>query len=265
MTRMPTFFISHGGGPCFFMDWNPAHEWDALASYLRQLPTRLPAKPKALLIISAHWEAPTPTVTSQAKPDLIYDYYGFPKHTYELKWPVDGAPHLAHHVQDLLNSANLKCASDADRGLDHGTFVPLLLSFPNADIPTIQLSLCDDLDAHHHLAIGKALAPLRNEGILIIGSGFSYHNMRGYNTAPAVEKSAHFDKWLTQTVEMEDVLLRTQRLTEWHTAPDAIHCHPRSEHLTPLFVSAGAGFDAIGKCDFKGQVMGVTTSCFRFG
>lgn len=264
MIRMPTFFISHGAGPCFFMDWNPAHEWHALASYLRQLPQSLPAPPNALFIISAHWEATIPTVTSKAKPHLIYDYSGFPQHTYDLQWPVDGAPNLAKRTKDLLNSANLPCASNADRGLDHGTFVPMLLSFPNADIPTIQLSLCDDLDAHHHLAIGKAIAPLRDEGVLIIGSGFSYHNMRGYNTAPAIEKSANFDQWLTQTVETQDVSSRAQLLAQWQTAPDATQCHPRSEHLAPLFVSAGAAYDTRGKCDFKGQVMGVTTSCFRF-
>lgn len=263
--RMPTFFISHGGGPCFFMDWQPAHEWDALANYLRQLPNTLPQRPSALLVISAHWEEAVPTVTTAEKPTLIFDYYGFPAHTYELTWPASGSPALAQQVQQLLTEAGITCSADAQRGFDHGTFIPMLLSFPHADIPTVQLSLQQHLDPAAHYALGKALTNLREQGVLIIGSGFSYHNMRGYNTSPAITASATFDNWLTASVECADYAEREQRLVDWESAPEARNCHPRSEHLVPLFVAAGAGHDVEGKCDFKGQVLGVTTSCFRFG
>lgn len=263
--RMPTFFISHGGGPCFFMDWQPAHEWDALADYLRTLPSTLPQAPKALLVISAHWEEAVPTVTTAENPPLIFDYYGFPAHTYQLSWPASGSPTLAQHIQQLLSDAGIACNTDAQRGFDHGTFIPMLLSFPQADIPTVQLSIYQHLDPATHYALGKALAALRDQGVLIIGSGFSYHNMRGYNTQAAIETSAKFDDWLTKSVTLTDDAEREKQLTHWENAPEARSCHPRSEHLVPLFVAAGAAHDAQAKCDFKGQVLGVTTSCFRFG
>ena len=177
-------YIPHGGGPCFFMKWTrgPEDVWDKMAASLRALGDSLPERPKALLVVSAHWEEEEPTVLSQPNPALLYDYYGFPPHTYELKWPAPGSPELAGRVRELLDGAGMPSRSNSERGFDHGVFIPLLLAFPKADIPTVQLSLRAGLDAKEHLAIGRALAPLRDEGVLIIGSGMSYHNMRNFSS-----------------------------------------------------------------------------------
>jgi len=176
-TRMPTAFISHGGGPCFFMDWDPPDTWARHRAFLEGLPEMLPGRPRALLVISAHWEAPRFTVQRHAAPPLLFDYGGFPPHTYQLTWPAPGAPALAERVAELLGAAGLPCAFDAARGFDHGVFVPLKVAFPAADIPCVQLSLRGDLDSAAHLVAGQALAPLRDERVLLIGSGNSYHNM----------------------------------------------------------------------------------------
>ena len=166
MTRMPTLFIPHGGGPCFFMEWDPPDTWDRHRSFLETLPASLPEKPKALLVISGHWEAREFTVQSNPAPPLLFDYNGFPQHTYELTWPAPGDPALATRVGELLQGAGFETGTDTARGFDHGVFVPLKLVFPEADIPTVQLSLRSDLDPDAHLAVGRALAPLRDEGVL---------------------------------------------------------------------------------------------------
>lgn len=265
--RFPTLYIPHGGGPCFFMDWTmgPADTWDRMAAWLRSLSDELPGRPRALLVVSAHWEEAVPTVMSGAQPPLLFDYYGFPPHTYELKWPAPGSPELATRVRALLAGAGMQTGENAARGFDHGVFVPLLLAFPQAEVPTIQLSLRAGLDASEHLAIGRALAPLRDEGVLIIGSGMSYHNMRGFGTRQAAAPARRFDDWLAETVELPDTKERARRLTRWQEAPDALLCHPRSEHLTPLFVTAGAAADEPGRRIFGDQVMGVNVSGVQFG
>ncbi|RMF33446.1 MAG: dioxygenase, partial [Alphaproteobacteria bacterium] len=176
--RQPSLFIPHGGGPCFFMDWDPPGTWDRQRKFLEDLPGTLPERPTALLVISGHWEAPVFTVQTGPAPPLLFDYYGFPPETYELTWPAPGDPALAARVRTLLEGAGFDTAGDATRGYDHGVFVPLKVAFPAADIPTVQLSLRADLDAAAHLAAGRALAPLREEGVLIIGSGNTYHNMQ---------------------------------------------------------------------------------------
>ncbi len=181
-TTQPTLYLPHGGGPCFFMEWTrgPRDTWDRMAQWLRDVPGSLPATPTALLVVSAHWEAPVPSVTSSASPPLLYDYSGFPPSTYELQWPAPGSPDLAARVQGLLGRAGIDARADGQRGFDHGVFVPLKVAYPDPRIPTVQLSLRAGLDPAEHLAIGRALAPLRDEGVLIVGSGMSYHNMRGF-------------------------------------------------------------------------------------
>ncbi|WP_240433470.1 DODA-type extradiol aromatic ring-opening family dioxygenase [Solimonas sp. K1W22B-7] len=265
--RLPSLFLPHGGGPCFFMDWDPPHFWNHLGDWLRALPGLLPAPPRALLVISAHWETPVPTVTSGTQPALIYDYGGFPPHTYQLKWPAPGDPALAQRVQDLLAAADIASAANPQRGFDHGVFVPLLLAYPQAQIPTVQLSLRADLDAAAHLAIGRALAPLRDEGVLILGSGFSYHNLRamGGGVPDVAGSSRRFDDWLTAAVETRDVAEREHLLAAWTGAPDARACHPRPEHLIPLMVAAGAGGDDPGTRCYHHFLGEVTHSGFRFG
>ena len=265
--RLPTVFIPHGGGPCFFRDWNPADAWDATAAYLRGIPASLPARPKAILLVSGHWLAPQPTLTSGAQPGLIYDYYGFPPHTYQLRYDAPGAPALAARVQQLLGAAGQAAAQDAQRGWDHGVFIPLKVAFPDADIPVVQLSLLQSLDAADHIAMGRALAPLRDEGVLIVGSGMSYHNMRGYGDPRSTPISESFDQWLTDTVALP-AAERSARLADWAnaSAPAGRLSHPpgAEEHLLPLHVVAGAAGDAPGRKVFSDQVMATTISAFQF-
>ncbi len=261
--RQPTFFIPHGGGPCFFMEWNPPDAWDGMRGFLEGLAATLISMPQAILVISAHWEAPRFTVNDAAKPPLLYDYYGFPEHTYRLEYPASGSPELAQRVLTLLGAAGFETASDTARGLDHGVFIPFKLVFPSAEIPLVQLSLRRGLDATEHLALGAALAPLRDEGVLILGSGMSYHNLRAFGPAGAAPSRA-FDDWLTETVEAPDAARRAA-LTHWESASAARLAHPREEHLLPLMVAAGAAAGDAGRTIFKADVLGLRMSAYRFG
>ncbi len=264
--RMPTVYLPHGGGPCFFMDWTmgPRDTWDRTAAFLRGLDASLPRTPTALLVVSAHWEAAVPTVTTHPAPPLFFDYYGFPPHTYELTWPAPGSPALAGRVRSLLGAAGIDAAEDRERGFDHGVFIPLKVAYPDARIPTVALSLDATLDPSRHLAIGRALAPLRDEGVLIVGSGMSYHNMRGFGDARSRAKSATFDAWLGGAVEASP-RERDAALSSWAKAPLAREIHPREEHLLPLMVAAGAAGDDRGSVAFRDEVMGVVVSAARFG
>lgn len=263
---MPTVFIPHGGGPCFFMEWQPRDAWDKMAAYLRGIGAGLPQKPKAIVMVSAHWLETDVTVTSSPHPELIYDYHGFPPHTYELRYPAEGAPALAKQLVDLLGQAHITARVDEKRGFDHGMFIPLMLMFPKADIPVVQMSLKTSLDPAEHQAIGHALRSLRDEGVLIVGSGMSFHNMRGYGDPRFGPISDAFDAWLTDTIEAEPTS-RHQRLTEWETAPGARLCHPprAEEHLIPLMVVAGAASQDKGQKVFSDRVMQTTLSAFHFG
>ncbi|TWI66566.1 aromatic ring-opening dioxygenase catalytic subunit (LigB family) [Pseudoduganella lurida] len=265
---MPTFFIPHGGGPCFFMDWmlmgGPADTWNGLEAFLRGLQARLPHKPKGIVVISGHWEEKVFTAATTEQPAMIYDYTGFPAHTYQLRYPAPGAPALAHRIVGLLQAAGLPAATDSTRGFDHGVFVPFLLIDPAATIPVVTLSLKTDLDPEEHLAAGHALAALRDEGILIVGSGMSYHDMRGFRTPAARAPSAAFDAWLTDVVAAEPAT-RWQALKHWSEAPAGRASHPREEHLLPLMVAAGAGAASPGTKPFTGNVMMADISAFQFG
>jgi aromatic ring-opening dioxygenase catalytic subunit (LigB family) len=216
------------------------------------------------LVISAHWEAPVPTVMTSARPPMLYDYYGFPPESYTLQWPAPGEPALAARVRALLGAAGIESAEDARRGFDHGTFVPLKLAYPDADVPTVQLSLQRGLDPARHLAIGRALAPLREEGVFLVGSGMSYHNMGGFGDPRALSVSETFDAWLRDTTA-RDPRDRDARLTAWASAPAARGAHPREEHLLPLMVIAGAAGDDVGRASFGGKIMGVRLSAHQFG
>ena len=262
--RLPTYFIPHGAGPCFFMDWTrgPADTWDRTAGWLKGLLAGLPERPKAILVVSGHWEAATFTVASAPQPELIYDYYGFPPETYRLRFDAPGSPALAHRVQDLLARAGLAAAEDPARGYDHGAFVPLKLVLPDADLPVVQLSLRRDLDPAAHLAAGRALAPLRDDGVLIVGSGMSWHNMRGFSPA-FTGKSETFDAWLSGA--MADGAGREAAILNWLEAPCAREAHPREEHLVPLFVAAGAAPGEPGRHAFRDLVMDVIISGYAFG
>jgi aromatic ring-opening dioxygenase catalytic subunit (LigB family) len=264
--RLPTFYLSHGGGPWPFMDLGPERtaEMQPLADYLRALFGRLPQRPRAVLMVSAHWEAPVATLMTHPRPPMLYDYYGFPPDTYRLEWPAPGAPELAPKVRALLEAAGFEVASDPARGFDHGTFVPMMLALPEADLPVLQLSLLGDMDPARHLALGAALAPLRDDGVLLLGSGNSYHNMRGFGQASSTAPSRAFDEWLVQTVGLPGPA-RRERLADWASAPGARACHPREEHLLPLHVVAGAAGDDLGRATLQVQAGAVCNTCVQFG
>jgi aromatic ring-opening dioxygenase catalytic subunit (LigB family) len=231
-STLPTLFVPHGGGPCFFMDWDPPDAWDRMGAWLRGVPELVGARPKAVVVISAHWEEDAFTVNAQTAPPLLFDYFGFPAHTY--------------------------------RGLDHSVFIPFKLIYPDADIPIVQLSLRTGLDPAEHIAAGRALAPLRREDVLIVGTGMSYHNMRGFRFSGtgANPDSQRFDAWLAEAVAAPD---REQRLCAWAQAPGGRASHPREEHLIPLHVVAGAASDEPGRRVFQDQVLGSAQSAFMFG
>ena len=265
MTRQPVFFIPHGGGPCFFMDWNPPDAWDSLRAFLEGMIPSLEERPKAILVVTAHWETDRPRITAQAAPDLVYDYYGFPEHTYELTWPAPGDPQLAGRIRDLLEAAGIGADMETERGFDHGVFIPMKVALPEADIPTVALSIRKDYDPAFHLELGRALAPLRDEGVLIIGSGLSYHNLgilMGRSSAPAGDVA--FDDWLSETA-LADPDTRAARLLEWENAPDARRAHPQEDHLVPMFVATGAAYGDAAEKVYEDHVMNVVTSAFRFG
>ncbi len=264
--KMPAWYIPHGAGPCFFMDWNPPDAWNRMAHFLRDLAGTLPRPPVAIVVVSAHWMEPHLGVTSAAQPDLIYDYSGFPPHTYQLKYPAPGSPDLAQQIVSRLDSAGIANASHAHRGFDHGMFIPLKLIFPQANIPVVQLSLHDSMNPALHLQAGRALEPLRDQGVLIIGSGMSFHNMRAYGNPQYGPVSDAFDDWLTRAVESSPQE-RDRLLASWEQAPHALDCHPAraQEHLIPLMVVAGAaGEDGGGKV-FSDRVLETTLSAYAFG
>lgn len=237
-TLMPVVYLPHGGGPLPLLQ-DPAHL--SLSLYLQslgQLPT-----PQVILIISAHWEASRAEFTAGERPELIFDYAGFPPQTYQYRYPAPGAPARAADWAARLNAAQIP-AGTATRGWDHGCFVPLLLSHPQANIPVVQLSLMRGLKPAEHIALGAALAPLRREGVLIIGSGLSFHNMAAFfqPSADNLARSEAFDAWLNHNLCSEHLSHeeRCARLINWQAAPEARFCHPREEHLLPLHVCLGA-------------------------
>jgi aromatic ring-opening dioxygenase catalytic subunit (LigB family) len=262
---MPTAFIPHGGGPWPFVETGlgTREELDQLAAYLRSVNEVPGTQPKALLVISGHWEEPVPTVMTSEHPPMLYDYYGFPPESYKLQWPAPGDPKLAARVRELLEADGFKTAADPERGYDHGTFVPLKLTYPQAEVPTVQLSLKRGLDPREHIAIGRSLAPLRDEGVFIIGSGMTFHNLRAFSPQAAPYAEA-FDQWLRQTVVLPEEE-RNDGLAAWSEAPSARIAHPREEHLLPLMVVAGAAGSDRATVAYNGTVLNLRLSAYHFG
>jgi aromatic ring-opening dioxygenase catalytic subunit (LigB family) len=260
---MPVVFLPHGGGPWPFVEMGLSpRDVASLTEYLRSVAEI--AKPKAVLVISAHWEAPVPTVMTSEKPPMLYDYSGFPPASYQVQWPAPGSPVLAARVEELLKGAGFSTATDAKRGFDHGTFVPLKLTWPDAKVPTIQLSLVRGLDPAQHLALGRALAPLRDEGVLIVGSGMTFHNLPAFRDPRAAGISETFDAWL-RVAATDEPEQRDRQLSRWTDAPAARLAHPREEHLLPLMVIAGAAGSDRGKLAYNDTFMGVKLSAYHYG
>lgn len=265
-TILPTFFISHGGGPWPWLKDGMPGVYDKLEASLKEIPRQLGGTPRAVLMISGHWEERDFTVMSSHAPAMVYDYSGFPEHTYQIKYSAPGSPETAARVQELLQGAGFAAFSDNRRGFDHGTFAPLAAVYPEANVPVVQLSLRKDYDPQAHLEAGRALAPLRSEGILIIGSGLSYHNLRQMGRQGQLP-SQEFDEWLTEVLCGSVGEERNRQLIQWSNAPSARLAHPSEDHLIPLMVAVGAAEKEAGVRIYHEDSFfgGVTVSSFRFG
>ena len=229
-------YFSHGGGPLPILG-DASHK--AMVEFMRELPTRL-KRPEAILVISAHWEEEVATLLGAKAPTMYYDYYGFPEAGYEMTYPAPGNPDLADRIAASLKRYGTKTRIDTHRGFDHGLFIPLALMYPQADIPALQLSLLRGLDPNAHIALGKAMRELKSENILVIGSGFSFHNMRAFFEQDANitdQSNDDFQNWLIMVcVDTPSQSDREQYLIDWEKAPSARYCHPREEHLLPLHI-----------------------------
>jgi 4,5-DOPA dioxygenase extradiol len=255
-------FLSHGGGPLPLLGDDDHAE---MVSCLKEIAETI-IRPSAIIVVSAHWEAGNPTVTSAANPSLIYDYSGFPPESYEIKYPCTGNPSLASSITKQLGNAGISSGSDNTRGFDHGLFVPLKIMYPEADIPCVELSLINSLDPLVHIKLGRALQDLADPSMLLVGSGFSFHNMKAF-FAPETEssKSANmsFERWLLDTCSDQSISEeeRTRRLVNWEAAPSARYCHPREEHLLPLHVCYGFAASACTK-SFELKILNKESSMY---
>ncbi len=264
--RLPTYFISHGGGPWpWIVDQMPG-DWSKLTASLEDIPRRLGVTPRAILAVSGHWEEPELTVQTHPNPPMYYDYGGFPEFTYRIQYPAPGSPEVAARVVELLTGAGIPVREDDQRGFDHGVFAPFYVAYPDADVPILQLSLKKGYDPEEHLAAGRALAPLRDEGVLIVGSGFTYHNLRDFGPGGA-RASAEFEAWLTEALVEATPAERSRLLRRWEDAPSARASHPAEDHLIPLMVAVGAAEDEAGvRTYFEDDFMGsLTSASYRFG
>lgn len=261
-TKPQILFLSHGGGPMPLLGDAGHKEMFAclqkIASILR--------KPSAILVVSAHWEEKIPTITSGANPSLIYDYYGFPEESYSITYPCQGEPSLAEQIYKRLERAGISVKLDEHRGFDHGLFIPLKIMYPEADIPCIQLSLVNNLSPEAHVGIGRALQNFEYENLLIIGSGFSFHNMKAFfspETSESKTLNESFEAWLLETCTKPSITEeeREQRFIQWTKAPGARYCHPREEHLLPLHVCYGIANSACTK-SFELQILNKKSSMY---
>ena len=266
-TRLPTYFISHGGGPWPYLEGPFRRAFDRLEQSLKDIRRELGNAPRAVLVISGHWEENGFAISSGANPGMVYDYSGFPEHTYRIRYRAPGSPALAERIQALLGDGGIPARLDAERGYDHGTFSIMKPLYPEEDIPLVQLSIDLGYDPELHLQLGRLLAPLRDEGVLIIGSGLSYHNLREMRGSAAVEPSRVFDAWLCETALEVSPGERTARLIEWEQAPLARAAHPREDHLIPLMAVVGAAEHEPGAVVYHQTDLfgGITASSFRFG
>ena len=262
---LPTYFISHGGGPWPWMKDQTNGGYDLLEASLQAMPRQVGVKPRAVLVISGHWEEREFAIMSSPNPPMLYDYSGFPPHTYRVKYPAPGAPEIADRVAGLIRGAGMATQLDAERGFDHGVFAPLAVIYPDAEVPVLQLSMRRSYDPAEHIAVGRALAPLRDEGVLIVGSGLSYYNLREMGPRGKVP-SAAFDDWLQATLVGAEASERAERLIGWETAPAARMAHPQEDHLLPLMVAVGAAGNDPGVCVYHedGFFGGITVSSFMF-
>ena len=257
---MPAIFVNHGGGPLPLLR-DPAHV--NLTSYLSKSVKKFP-RPKAILVASAHWETDVTTFVGAEAPGLLYDYYGFPPESYEIDYPARNSIPVLESARKLLDSAGIKSRVDPKRQYDHGVFVPLKLMYPDADIPVVQVSLPRNRDPSLVYNIGKALAPLRNDGVMLLGSGLSFHNLESFfnSDSSKLSRSKQFDDALKDA--MNSVTERHQKLIEWSKFPQARYCHPAEDHLMPLLFIAGAAEGEACEIPYEDNLMGVKITGFQF-
>jgi aromatic ring-opening dioxygenase catalytic subunit (LigB family) len=237
--RLPTYYLSHAGGPWPYMKEAMRRRFEKLEASLLALRSEWDDAVRGVLVISGHWETVEFAVSSAPRPGMVFDYHGFPEYLYRIKYDAPGSPELAKRVRALLQSGGFACESDPERGFDHGTFSLMKPLYPNGEMPIVQLSIRQDLDPQAHLSAGRLLAPLRDEGVVIIGSGSSFHNL-GLRGPAALEPSRRFDDWLQQTLLRSSTAERRRRVATWTLAPHARIAHPREDHLIPLMVALGA-------------------------
>ena len=264
MPRLPTYFISHGGGPWPWLP-NMRAMLANLEKSLAAMPAEIGETPKAVLMISGHWEDAEFAVMASPKPGMVYDYGGFPAEMYQITYPAPGAPDIAKRAADLIRAAGLPTHLDAKQGFDHGTFAPLKVIYPDADVPVFQVSMQHGYSPAAHFALGRALAPLRDEGVLIVGSGLSYHNLRLFGPGAKVPSTA-FDSWLAATMASPPGE-RTAALLDWEQAPYARVCHAQEDHFVPLFAALGAAESEPATMVYHDTDLfgGVTASSYRIG
>lgn len=265
--RLPTLFLSHGGGPWPYLDGPFRRMFDKLEQSLKNIRRGLSDAPRAALVISGHWIEDGFALSSGAAPAMIYDYSGFPPHAYQIRYRAPGSPVLAARAQALLAAGGIPARLDPHRGYDHGTFSMMQPLYPEETLPVVQLSIDRSYDPALHLRVGRLLAPLRDEGVLIIGSGLTYHNLRGIRDPSAGPASAAFDAWLQETLVNAPSIERASRLIAWENAPMAREAHPEEDHLIPLMAVVGAAEAEPGRTVYhQHDLFGhVTTSSFRFG
>jgi aromatic ring-opening dioxygenase catalytic subunit (LigB family) len=254
-------YLSHGGGPLPILG-DRGHT--AMVDFMKRLPSQL-RQPEAILVISAHWEERAATLQGGANPPMLYDYYGFPDEAYTVTYSAPGNPDLAARIISQLKSAGIPSATDIERGFDHGLFIPLMMMYPHADIPALQISLVKGLDPKIHIELGKALSGLMSESILVVGSGFSFHNMSAFDwraSNASDPRNDAFQEWLIDVCAGSHSQLERERsLQDWENAPSARYCHPREEHLLPLHVCLGmAGEPA--KVIFNDYILGKRAVAF---
>lgn len=264
MNRMPVYFVSHGGGPWPYVD-SMRQMFARTEREFKALPDRLPTQPKAVLIITGHWEEHAFTVSTAEHPPMVYDYSGFPEHTYHIRYPAPGSPALAARVKNLLTNAGFSVREDPQRGFDHGTFVPLVLMYPDAEVPVVMLSMKSTYDPEEHIRVGQALSSLRDEGVLIVGSGLTYHNLRAMGRDESTAIAETFQSYLDAAITQPDWRARNDLLIHWENAAGARLVHPQEDHLIPLMVVAGAAREDAGRVMFVDHVFKVPMASYEFG
>lgn len=254
-------YFSHGGGPLPILG-DPSH--DKMIAFMKKIPDQID-KPDAIVVFSAHWEENKISIQSGSEHELFFDYYGFPEEAYKIKYPCKGDSDLANEIFRVLCENNIECKLDSKRPYDHGSYIPLIMMYPNADIPVIQVSLNHNLDPQIHIDLGMSLRPLKEKNILFVGSGFSFHNMQAFDFKGLEENDARNNTFQDSLIDIcckeEEHEKRLTQLKHWKELPNARYCHPREEHLLPLHVCAGIASSKANKV-FDDYILGKRAVAF---